>query len=329
MHSDWLTDKREKHEFDASVLADVLDNGAREPGLRSLLVVRNGSLVGERYYSGASADDLQPLNSITKSVTSMLVGQALQCGVIRGGLRATVRELLPEAVAKAPDSPAAGVTLAQILSGRAGLIYDWQARYDELMSAPDLVSMALALPADPTSPPPWIYNDPAVSLISPILSRAEGLDLADLAARDLFAPLGIERYEWARDNAGRSLSFAGLALRPRDLMKLIWVMANDGKWHGRTVIPGAWVSDSTHSHGAASWRVRHVSNIGYGYLWFTGVIHGNPVVLGWGYGGQFALWAPGLRLAVATSAVSPPAEQLAAQTGAIMARIVRLVLAAR
>ena len=86
-HSEWLLDKPEKHGLDSRVLACVLEEGAQEPGLRSLLVVRNGFLVGERYYGGASADDLQPLNSITKSVTSVLVGQALQRGVIRGGYR--------------------------------------------------------------------------------------------------------------------------------------------------------------------------------------------------------------------------------------------------
>jgi CubicO group peptidase (beta-lactamase class C family) len=329
MHSDWLSDKPEKHGLDARVLADVLEEGAREPGLRSLLVVRNGLLVGECYYGGASSDELQPLNSITKSVTSVLVGQALQRGVIRGGLSATVRELLPRAVAMAPDSPAANVTIGQILSGRTGLSYDWQMQYDELISTPDLVSMALALPADPIAPPAWTYNDPVVALISPILSTVEGGDLADIAARDLFMPLGIERYEWARDNAGRSLSYAGLALRPRDLMKVIWTMAEKGKWQGRAVIPGEWVGESTRSRGAASWRVRPVTDIGYGYLWFTGVLHGHAVVWGWGYGGQFALWVPILRLAIATAAVSPPAEQLVAQTGAIMARIARLVQAAR
>jgi CubicO group peptidase (beta-lactamase class C family) len=323
MHSDWLSDKPEKHGLDPRVLACVLEDGAQEPGLRSLLVVRNGFLVGERYYGGASAADLQPLNSITKSVTSVLVGQALQRGVIRGGLSATVRKLLPGPVAMAPDSPAANVTVAQILSGRTGLSYDWQMQYDELISTPDLVSMALALPADPIVPRAWTYNDPVVALISPILSTAE------VAARDLFTPLGIERYEWARDKAGRSLSYAGLALRPRDLMKVIWTMAEEGKWQGHSVIPGEWVGDSTRSRGAASWRVRPVTDIGYGYLWFTGFLHGHAVVWGWGYGGQFALWVPMLRLAVATAAVSPPAEQLVAQTGAIMARIARLVQAAR
>jgi len=61
-----------------AALAEVLRAGV--PGLRSLLVARNGVLVGESYYAGASATDLLAINSVTKSVSSMLVGLALPKG---------------------------------------------------------------------------------------------------------------------------------------------------------------------------------------------------------------------------------------------------------
>ncbi len=66
-------------------------------------------------------------------------------------------------------------------------------------------------------------------------------------------------------------------------------------------------------------------DIGYGLLWFTGRLHGHRVAWGWGYGGQFALTAPALRLAVATLATSPPPSALGAQTDAVMTVVARLV----
>lgn len=327
VHSEWIPAAPQAQGFDPAALAQVFDDGAKVPALRALLVVRNGLLLGERYYGGATADDLQPLNSVTKSVTSLLAGQALARGTING-FGATVAALLPEDVARVPGSPAAKVTLAQILSGHTGLQYDWLAQYDELESTPDLIRMALKLPAAP-DPAAWSYNDPAIALVSPMLARAEGQDLARLAERDLFAPLGIERYSWRRDRSGRTSSHVGLALRPRDLMKIVWTMADAGAWRGRPVVPREWVADSTRSQGPASWRVAPVSDIGYGYLWFTGRIDGQPVIWGWGYGGQFALWAPALRLAVITAAESPPPEQVGVQTQAIMALVARVVRAAR
>ena len=309
-------------------LASVLEAAASVPALRALLVVRDGRLVGERYFHGATADDLQPLNSVTKSVASMLVGQALARGALPG-LSATIGQLLPEDVKRVSGSDAAAkVTLAQILSGHAGLQYDWLAQFDELESTRDLVAMALRLPvaADPSA---WSYNDPIISLISPMLERAEGLGFAEIAERDLFAPLGIKSYSWRRDPLGRTMSHVGLALRPRDLMKLVWTMASAGAWRGQVVVPAEWARQSTRSFGAANWRVAPVSDIGYGYLWFTGLLHGRRVVWGWGYGGQFALWVPSLRLAVVTAAESPPGDQVSIQTAAIMGLVAELVSTAR
>jgi CubicO group peptidase (beta-lactamase class C family) len=71
-----------------------------------------------------------------------------------------------------------------------------------------------------------------------------------------------------------------------------------------------------------------VTEVGYGLLWFTGSLHGQRVAWAWGYGGQFALLAPELGLAVATAATSPPPSALREQTDAIMALVGRLVQAA-
>ena len=325
--SDWQTATPESQGIDPAALADVLRDGAQLPPLRSLLVVRNGVLVGERYYGGASAADLLAINSVTKSVSSMLVGQALQKGRLPG-LSATVGQLLPEAAAQVPGSAVAGITLEKILLGRTGLAFDWTTQTPAFAAAPDPVRFALDLPANPAArPDAWSYNDAAVGLLSPILRRAHGLDLADVAARDLFAPLGIERFAWRRDRAGNPTTYGGLALRTRDLLKLAWTMVDGGRWRGTQVVPAAWVADSTRPHGPASWRVAPVTDVGYGYLWFTGLLHGRRVAWGWGYGAQFALLVPELRLAVATAANAPQINALAGQNDSVMALVARIVRA--
>ena len=310
----------------ASALEPLLISGSDVPGLRSLLVVRDGVLIGERYYRGASASDLLPINSVTKSISSMLVGLAVERGTI-ASLSEPVARLLPEAAAKMPDSPLAGVTLEQILSGRSGLSFD-VFNTNELANAPDPIQFAMSLPRTQPAGSRWTYNDPVVGLLSPVLGRAEGRDLAALALRDLFAPLGIQRFAWRRDRLGQPLSYGGLALRTRDLAKLAWTMADGGVWRGRQVLPKHWVAQSTMPRGPAEWRLPPIQDIGYGHLWFTGSLSGLRVVWGWGYGGQFALWVPQRRLVVATAATSPPREQLTAQTHAIMALVGRVVDAA-
>jgi CubicO group peptidase (beta-lactamase class C family) len=325
--SDWDTASSQTHGIAAAAMDAALQAGERIAGLRSLVVVRDGVLIGERYYGGAKASDLLAINSATKSVTSMLVGLALQRGTI-AGLSEPVSRLIPEELAKVPDSPAANVTLEQILTGRSGLEFPWT-RYRELINAPDLVTYALSLPAVRPNPPGWSYNDAMVSLLAAILARAEGLTLAKLAARDLFVPLGIQQFAWVRDQKGEVIANAGLALRTRDLAKFAWLMIDGGKWRNRAVLPPEWPVKSTKPYGAATWQALPVRDIGYGYLWFTGTLQGHKVTWAWGYAGQFALLVPGLRLAVATAAISVRPEEVYAQTNSIMGIVAQLVAAAR
>jgi CubicO group peptidase (beta-lactamase class C family) len=323
---DWDTAPSDAHGLPAQALDEALHAGERVAGLRALVVVRDGVLLGERYYGGAGVDDLQPINSVTKSVVSLLVGLVLD----RGGLAldAPLKSLLPEAFAEVPESVFADVTLAQLLAGRTGIGFDLFRGGRELGSAADPVRHTLELPRAPAAPSGWSYNDAAVGLLAPLLERVEGRDLAALAERDLFGPLGITRHAWRRDRRGRPTAYGGLVLRPRDLARIAWLATDGGRWRGRQVVPSAWIARATTPHGPADWRVPPIADIGYGDLWFTGTLDSRRVAWGWGYGGQFALAVPGLRLAIATAATSPPSAQLRAQTDAVMAVVAAIVRAA-
>jgi CubicO group peptidase (beta-lactamase class C family) len=307
----------------AGDLGNILQAGESVPGLRALLVSHRGTRVAERYYAGAHADELQSINSATKSVCSMLVGLALRDGRLKS-LDRTVAQLLPEAIDEVPDSPARDVSLRQILSGRSGLAFD-PMRFGQLASSQRLVRYALSRPAVAVPPPGWSYNDALVALIAPILARAQGADLTTLATRDLFGPMGIENFQWRRDRDGNPLAPAGLALRPVDLLKLATLMLDGGRWQGQPLLPETWVTQSLTPQGPSIWRAGPVEDIGYGFLWFTGRLHGQRVAWAWGYGGQFSLLAPELRLAVATAATSPAPSALREQTDALMALIGRVV----
>ncbi len=324
---DWTSASPASQGFDGPALDAALQAGAELRALRSLLVVRNGVLVAERYQHGASAADVLPINSVTKSVSSMLVGQALQRGALPG-LSAPLSRLLPEALAQVPGSAAAEVTLEQILTGRTGLAYDWIKDDAAMRSTSDPVRFALNLPLSSVKPTPWNYNDPAVGLIAPMLARAEGKDLAALAARDLFAPLGIEQFSWQRDRTGQPTAYGGLALRTRDLMKLGWAMLDGGRWQGAQVLPTAWTTDSIRPRGAAPWRFANVSDLAYGCLWFTGALHGKRVAWGLGYGGQVLMLVPESKLVIGVAAVPPRIDELAAQMTAVFDLVAKVVRSA-
>lgn len=323
---DW-TDPRADAGIDRAAIQRVLDDARSVTALRSILVVKDGALVGEQYYGGATASGLQGVNSVTKSVASMLVGIAIQQGRIKG-LSETVATLLPSAASKAPGAAALSITLEQILNDTSGLAYDFQVDQHALDTAEDPIAFVLGLPVDPKKVGRWAYNDAAISLLSPILAQAQGMPIDQLAQRDLFRPLGIERVEAARDKAGNFMSYRGLRLRARDLAKIAWTMANDGRWGDTQIVPKDWVRTSTSLHVPATWSATPVQNTGYGYLWFTGSLNGRPIAWAWGYGAQFAVVVPSLRLAVTTTAANPHPRDVVAQNNAVMAVVAQIVAVA-
>ena len=297
--------------------AKILDVSKSLYMLRSVVVVRNGFLVDERYYDKSNISTFRYIASVTKSITSILVGIALERGKIRS-LDQTVGELLPEAAAKAPASAVNGVTLAQILMQTSGFPSDRQS------DTRNLEPQVKDIPLEPTSPPVWRYSSAAVSLISPILARAVGGSVEDFAKGVLFSPLGIDDYDWRRDTVGNVRTDSGLRLRARDVAKLAWMMADGGRWRGRQVVPAQWVAESTRRHIGMGWRLGPMTDIDYGYLWYTGKMQGRGVILAWGYGAQYALIVPSLNLVVVTLA-DPLSLKLNQQNAEVMGLIAQIV----
>jgi CubicO group peptidase (beta-lactamase class C family) len=183
----------------------------------------------------------------------------------------------------------------------------------------------LGLGIDPTKSAPWVYNDAAVSLLSPILVHAWNTPIETIAKRDLLDPLGVSQFAVASDRTGNVMSHRGLRLRARDFTKLAWTMANGGRWGDQQVVPAKWVGKSTSTHVPTTWGAAPMRRAGYDYLWFTGTPSGRPVAWAWGYGAQFALIVPSLRLAVTTTAINPRPADLLARSNAVMTVVARIV----
>lgn len=322
---DWPAAAPATHGLDPAEVAATLDAAAGVSGLRALVAARHGHVVAERYFGGADAAQLQAVNSATKSVCALLVGPALASGRLPG-LDLPLAALAPATFAAAPEAPAAKVTLRALLTGRSGQAFD-SAQLRSIAAARSLVKLALAQPDTPAEG--WTYNDAMVALLSPVLEHAMGEDIAAQAQRVLFAPLGIREWTWRRDREGQPIASAGIALRPRDLLKIAALVAAGGRWQGRQLLPAEWVVQCTEPAGPATWRAQPVQDIGYGALWFTGRLHGRRVAWAWGYGGQFALAVPELDLVVATAATAPLSAQLQQQTDEVMGLVGRLVAAVR
>jgi len=319
----WQTAAPTREGMDPKGLAMIDDDTGRVyPALRSVLVVRHGVLVLERYYHGATPATYLNVFSVTKSVTSALVGIALGEHTV-GGLDQPIGRLLARHLPPGADPRLRTATLEQVLTMTAGLPADPTNGHDPpgLAHARDWVRFVLGQHPATTPGARFAYSSDGSHLLSAIVADATGQSTLHYAQVKLFEPLGIASdhpfeplfapgnaaayqragFAWPTDPQGYHLGFAFLKLTARDLAKLGYLYLKGGVWEGRQVVPAAYVRASTQTHI----RTGDPHAPGYGYQWWTMTEQGHRGFAALGVGGQLVEVLPDLDLVVVmTSEVS-------------------------
>ena len=284
-----------------SMVARGVERAGANHRMRSLLVVKDGRLVVEEYFGGGP-DDLHDVRSVTKSVVSALTGIALARGDIRSlddPISDYVGPLLPQLE---PDKGA--ITIRHLLTMTSGLEWDETGgfgSYNEWIRARDHLDFLLSKPFK--SPPgvDFTYNSAAVHLLGVVLEQAAVMQLPTLAQFALFDPMGISRGRWEPLSGGYYNGGAGLDLRPRDLARFGQLFLQRGSSGGRQIIPADWIDVSIEER--FDWRIDNgaLGGVSYGYLWWVAPGASEPLYFAWGYGGQYVVVVPDLRLVVVTT----------------------------
>ncbi len=242
--------------FDPARLRTV-EREARRARSSCFVVVRDGRLVVEDYWRGNT--DAKPKNgfSVTKSVTSTLVGIAQDRGLLDVDDRASryIREWRGTA--------SEDVTIRDLLSNDSGREWSADSDYGGLLRAPHQTAYAVGLTQ--TSPPGevWAYNNAAIQTLDRVLREATGQTPAELADAWLFEPLGMTHSRMTSDRSGRSTgTFSGLLATCVDLARFGQLFAQQGRWEGEQIVSRAWVRDAV---GDSSQDL----NAGYGLLWWV------------------------------------------------------------
>jgi len=292
----WRAATAESVDMDPGALFVAGELGTRVDRLRSLVVVRRGRVVLERYYGGATSETLADVRSVTKSVVSTLVGIAVEEGYIDGLDEPITRWL------RRPRFPVQGwhsaVTIRHLLTMTGG--FEWSesgtTEYNVWIASPDQIAYLLDKPEAAPPGTDFTYNSAAVHLLGVILEEATGMPLPQYADRVLFGPLGIPRRAWEELPSGRVNGGAGLDLRPRDLARLGQLFLQEG-WSGtRRLLPPGWAAEATSPTLSAFPGVGPIDLLSYGYLWWLDMDLG--AYLAWGYAGQFVYVLPSEELVV-------------------------------
>ncbi len=296
------------------------------PGIHSVIVVVDGKTVAEWYFEGAdetigargpialgrvafTPDTLHDVRSVTKSVVSILFGIASSNGAIND-LDTPVLDYFPE-YADLRTPARMKIRVRDVLTMTSGLHWDERTypysdvRNSEIAMdiAPDMYRYVLSLPVDVPPGTRFNYSGGDVALVAGIVARATKTPIETYAQLNLFGPLGIERFEWSKNN-GIPRAASGLRLTPRDMAKVGLTMLNGGRWDNRQVVPEQWVGASTSPHIG----VDPDSTCGtkYGYLWWISpgcsTAPPSPGFAGIGNGGQRIWVIPSRKLVAVLTA---------------------------
>jgi CubicO group peptidase (beta-lactamase class C family) len=232
----------------------------------SIVVHRNGELIFESYPNPTyGPDDLHLLYSVTKSITSALIGIAMEEGYIEG-VDQKVIDFFPDWEIENLDGWKESLTIENLLTMSCG--FEWQGPDDGLHTWGDAlrsgnpIQYVLNLPMVSKPGSEWVYNGGCSHLLSAILSRATNRSTLDYAREVLFEPLGISKVRWPRDTQGIYFGGQDIWLTPRDMAKFGQLFLDNGMWEGQQIIPSEWVRDSVSTH------IKHWGG-GYGYQWWT------------------------------------------------------------
>jgi CubicO group peptidase (beta-lactamase class C family) len=280
----WRVAAPEEQGMDAALLQQMLD-AIREQNLNidSVVVVHNGFIVTEKYYSPYKQDTKHGLQSVTKSVVSALVGIAIQEGYITG-VDDAVLDFYPERTFENDDALKRSITLEHLLTMSSGLAWDW----DEMVSTPDWVQYTLDQPVVSEPGTEFYYSSGNAHVLSAIIQETSGLNTLDFAQLYLFEPLGISDIRWKTDLEGIPKGGWGMAMTPRDMAKLGYLYLNQGMWDGRQIIPAEWIAASTERYVQVP-EPLEPWGLYMGYLWW---IHGDGPYAAHGTKGQFIYVIP-------------------------------------
>lgn len=289
--------------IDQAALSAAEGRAAAMGSVRSLVVVRHGALVDERYFGGTARDTRADIRSGTKSVMALLVGIALTDGSLGGPTQRLDTLLRPPVTV--PPGPKAAISVDDLLTMRSGFEWDEStvAAYNAWVLAPNQVDYLLDRPLAHPPGTSFTYDTAAVHLLSVGLSQATGLSTETYLRRSLLGPLGIAADSWETDNQGFNDGGSGLALRPIDCARIGQLVLQHGVSGGRQIVPAAWIDTMLATHVTVGARVEPLRDLRYGYLWWLGTANGQEIQFAWGFRGQFIVIVPARDLVVVVTSV--------------------------
>lgn len=263
----------------------------------SLIVVRHGKIVLERYYLG-DRHSTSNVFSVTKSFISALTGIAIREGFIKDE-EDPLEKYLPSYYRNNTNPGWKDINIRHLLMMTPGFSDDMS----RWTSSEDWIGFTFGRPLNQKPGQKFEYANSATHLLSAVITDASGMDTLTFAQQNLLEPLHFKNTNWSKDPQGYYTGYANMFLRPRDMAKFGCLYLNNGKWEGKQLVPQEWVQESTKVQYDFNKEEDRGFENGYGLLWWISGETGYHMFSAVGYGGQYIDVIPGLDLVVVITSV--------------------------
>jgi len=304
----WRSTAPESQGMDAYVLIDMLDDILHKNlNVESVLIVRNGYMVLDAYSYPYTPKIPHHIDACTQSITSALVGIAIDKGLIHD-VNQPLLDFFPKRVVRNIDNHKKALKVEHLLTMTSGFVCSDPFLYLQsgmmnmildanLRMSTDWTQYIVDLPMAEAPGTRHRYCNYDPFLLSVIIQDKTGLDARAFAKKHLFDPLGITDIGWGSNPQGITLGYGELFMRPQDMAKIGFLYLHKGLWDGRRILSSRWIEASTRKYIDTDLLP------GYGYHWW---IVSPGIYTSAGNKGQFIIVAPEESLvAVFTGRLSP------------------------
>lgn len=254
----------------------LVESIEKTKGSQGVLIIQNDTIVFERYWGSLTADRLATVFSVSKSVTSLLCGIAVDEGYIKS-IDDPVTDYIPELKKKDPHWQR--LTVRHLLDMRSGLDFD-DTYYMHLKDLDRVIAIArlnyshnvmkqvkhLKFRCEPGTE--HFYESMTSQILGIVIERATGQPFAEYLSDKVWKPLQMEQSAVVNIDSRKhrvAQSFGGISMTARDLAKIGRLYMNGGVWEGQRIVSEDWVRQST---------AYDTSNDGYHFNWYNTSYYG-------------------------------------------------------
>lgn len=212
-----------------------------ETEFHSMMLLRNGKVIAEGWWTPYRADLKHTMYSVTKSWTSTAIGFAVNEGVI--SVEDKVIEFFPDDLPDTVSDHLRQLTIKHLLTMTVG--HDPDPTFNIVSSSDNWVRDFLSKPIDNEPGSRFLYNTTATYMLSAILQKVTGQKVIDYLKPRLFDLLGITDVDSEVDPKGINTGGWGMRVRTEDMGKLGQLYLQKGMWNGKQILPASWIEDAT------------------------------------------------------------------------------------